>query len=118
MGRWHSVTKARLTVDGTGDQRHRLDFAGGAGGSQFFLHNCGFFTATAKAGDSFDVQTSRNHPPGRSVADGSLRFQQQVHTALLRIPPVSSGRTSTRMPGQGSSVGLANQLLQTNCLRM
>jgi len=66
-GQWHSVTKARLTVDATGDQRHRLDFTGGAEGSQFFLQNCGFFTGTAKAGDRFEI--SGNAQPPRLPAE-------------------------------------------------
>ncbi|MFM7244929.1 MAG: DUF3472 domain-containing protein, partial [Planctomycetaceae bacterium] len=53
----------RLTVDATGDQRHRLDFTGGAEGSQFFLQNCGFFTGTAKAGDRFEISPQNTQTP-------------------------------------------------------
>jgi len=60
---WHAVTKGRLGVDATGDQRHRLDFAGGAEGSHFFLQNCGFFTNAAKAGDRFEITGPAGQPP-------------------------------------------------------
>lgn len=63
VGKWHSVTKARLTVDATGDQRHRIDFTGGAEGSHFFLQNCGFFTGTAKPGDRFEVPAQAGTTP-------------------------------------------------------
>jgi hypothetical protein len=62
-GKWHPVTKARLTVDATGDQRHRLDFTGGVDGPQFFLQNCGFFNSSVKAGDRFEVTAGNRQPP-------------------------------------------------------
>ena len=62
-GNWHSVNKARLTVDATGDQRHRLDFTGGVDGSHFYLQNCGFFSSSAKAGDRFEIAVTPGQPP-------------------------------------------------------
>lgn len=42
-GVWHECTRCRLSVDATGRERHRLDFAGGSRGKDFFMRNCGFF---------------------------------------------------------------------------
>jgi hypothetical protein len=57
------VNKARLTVDATGDQRHRLDFTGGVDGPHFYLQNCGFFSSSAKAGDRFEIAVNPGQPP-------------------------------------------------------
>ncbi len=51
---WHECTQARFTVDPTGRNRHRLDFAGGADGSSFFLRNCGFFNETVSPDQLID----------------------------------------------------------------
>jgi hypothetical protein len=45
-GQWSECTKARFSVDATGRNGHRRDFAGGADGERFFLRNCGFFNDT------------------------------------------------------------------------
>jgi hypothetical protein len=42
-GTWHEVTRARFTADATARGGHRLDYAGGIRGGDFFLKNCGFF---------------------------------------------------------------------------
>ena len=61
-GQWHACTKARLTVDATGSQQHRLDFTGGAEDNHFFLQNCGFFSSHAKAGDQFEIKAIGSPP--------------------------------------------------------
>jgi hypothetical protein len=47
-GQWHELTRARFTVDQTGRDKARLDFAGGIKSDEhgFFLKNCGFFDET------------------------------------------------------------------------
>jgi hypothetical protein len=60
---WHECTNARFSVDATGRGRHRLDFAGGAEGEQFFLRNCGFFNETGKPGDVFARQSTVAEKP-------------------------------------------------------
>lgn len=57
-GNWHECVKARFTVDGTGRERHRLDFTGGTDGRNFFLRNCGFFNETGRVGETFTRETS------------------------------------------------------------
>lgn len=42
-GTWHEITRARFTADATARGGHRLDYAGGTKGDDFFLKNCGFF---------------------------------------------------------------------------
>jgi hypothetical protein len=62
-GAWHECTKARFSVDATGRGRHRLDFAGGSVGEDFFLRNCGFFDETGKPGDVFKRQSTADMKP-------------------------------------------------------
>ena len=42
-GTWHEITRARFTADATARGGHRLDYAGGVRGGDFFMKNCGFF---------------------------------------------------------------------------
>jgi hypothetical protein len=62
-GDWHECLAARFSVDATGGGGHRLDFAGGAEGTTFFLRNCGFFEATGKPGDVFTRESSAADRP-------------------------------------------------------
>lgn len=43
-GKWFEMTEAKFTADATARKNSRLDYAGGSGGSHFFLKNCGFFS--------------------------------------------------------------------------
>lgn len=62
-GNWHECVEARFTVDATGGGRHRLDFAGGTQGNQFYLRNCGFFSETGMPGTVFKrTSTSADKP--------------------------------------------------------
>jgi len=61
--KWHECTSAKFSVDPTGGNRHRLDFAGGAVGDRFFLRNCGFFDENVQAGQSFDRKSSADQQP-------------------------------------------------------
>lgn len=55
-GNWHELTKVRFTGDDIARQSYRLDFAGGAKGSKFFMRNGGFFAETVKLGSAFERQ--------------------------------------------------------------
>ncbi|RXQ94535.1 DUF5077 domain-containing protein [Ancylomarina salipaludis] len=43
-GKWFEVIDAKFTADATARKNSRLDYAGGADGTSFFLKNCGFFS--------------------------------------------------------------------------
>lgn len=43
-GAWHEMTTAKFTADATARKESRMDYAGGAEGTAFFMKNCGFFT--------------------------------------------------------------------------
>jgi hypothetical protein len=62
-GQWHECITARFSVDPTGRERHRLDFAGGADGDRFFLRNCGFFHQSTTPGDAFTRQSTIAQQP-------------------------------------------------------
>ncbi|MDP1563396.1 MAG: DUF3472 domain-containing protein, partial [Pirellulaceae bacterium] len=63
QGRWHRSQSARLSVDGTGGQKHRLDFGGGVDGDGWFLENCGFFSGQVQPGATFDIPELKITPP-------------------------------------------------------
>jgi len=52
-GKWSEITSAYFDVDPTGLNRQRLDYAGGAIGSEFFLRNDGFFSHSTTSGQTF-----------------------------------------------------------------
>jgi hypothetical protein len=45
-GAWSEITTARYDTDATGENKQRMDFAGGVADGQFFLRNGGFFSKT------------------------------------------------------------------------
>ena len=59
---WHECTRARFSVDVTGRDHHRLDFAGGTHGDHFFLRNCGFFDASSKPGTRYTREATKISP--------------------------------------------------------
>lgn len=61
-GNWHELTTAKFTADATARKDARLDYAGGAEGSDFFLKNCGFFDEKSTI-DSFFTRESRGISP-------------------------------------------------------
>ncbi|MCA9130706.1 MAG: DUF3472 domain-containing protein [Planctomycetales bacterium] len=61
-GKWHECLESRFSVDATGGGGYRLDFAGGAEGTSFFLRNCGFFDESTKAGTRFQRKPSGLKP--------------------------------------------------------
>lgn len=67
-GNWQQCTRARFSVDATGDGGHRLDFRGGVSETGFFLQNCGFFFAPVAAGTQFSLQASSDRPPSIDLA--------------------------------------------------
>lgn len=52
-GAWTEVTEFKFTVDATGTNKQRLDFAGGVENGKFFLQNGGFFANNVAAGTLF-----------------------------------------------------------------
>ncbi len=61
-GKWHEITQARFTGDGTARGRHRLDFAGGSEGDHFFLKNCGFFAEQVSLDQIFQRPSVAQQP--------------------------------------------------------
>jgi hypothetical protein len=53
-GRWIELTEATFTIDNTGRQGIRLDYAGGVKDGQFYLRNCGFFDDNVVYGSKFE----------------------------------------------------------------
>jgi len=62
-GAWHECTQARFSVDATGGGRQRLDFAGGAEGTSFYMRNCGFFAETGRPGETFTRESTADARP-------------------------------------------------------
>jgi hypothetical protein len=53
-GTWKELNRARFTVDATGANKQRMDYAGGVdAGGKFFLRNGGFFNETVAVGQYF-----------------------------------------------------------------
>lgn len=61
-GAWTQMTQASFSVDATGLNEQRLDFAGGASGQAFYLRNDGFFVGTVAPGQTFVRTATRSHP--------------------------------------------------------
>jgi len=59
---WTEITKVKFTADNTARKGNRLDYAGGAENSAFFLKNCGFFNETTPI-DSFFERGKSNEAP-------------------------------------------------------
>lgn len=62
-GKWHEVTKAKLTGDDIAQRKYRLDYAGGTEHEAFFLRNGGFFAKPGNLGSSFERSPGRGKPP-------------------------------------------------------
>lgn len=61
-GEWHELTNAIFTADATAKGGYRKDYAGGADGDHFFLHNDGFFDDFVKPNQFFTRKASGNQP--------------------------------------------------------
>lgn len=61
-GAWTEMTQARFTVDATGRNQQRLDFAGGVDGNAFYLRNDGFFSETVAPDQTFTRAPVLIHP--------------------------------------------------------
>lgn len=61
-GAWSEITRTRFSVDATGRNQQRLDFAGGSNGNAFFLRNDGFFSDTVLPDQYFDRAPNLTHP--------------------------------------------------------
>jgi len=53
-GKWTELNKARFTIDNTGIQGYRMDYAGGVSDAAFYLKNCGFFNNYTTAYTMFE----------------------------------------------------------------
>jgi hypothetical protein len=62
-GKWHELTKARFTGDATAGGGHRLDYAGGVAGKQFFLRNGGFFSERVPLNGSYEREATPDAKP-------------------------------------------------------
>lgn len=62
-GKWHEITEARFTGDGTAGGGHRLDYAGGVEGKGFYLRNGGFFSDNVKINQSFKREPTPSARP-------------------------------------------------------
>ncbi|MBL8890913.1 MAG: DUF3472 domain-containing protein [Planctomycetaceae bacterium] len=63
QGQWHRCVSARFSVDGTGGEKHRVDFGGGVEGDGWYLENCGFFGGQVSPGSVFDLSVEPSDPP-------------------------------------------------------
>lgn len=68
-GKWHACTAARFSVDATGAGGHRLDYAGGVIGGAFFLKNGGFFSESARPGETFRLDAQDAEEPQIEFAE-------------------------------------------------
>jgi len=63
QGNWHECLNAQFSVDATGGGGHRLDFAGGARDTAFYLRNGGFFDDQVRPGSKFTRNSADQSPP-------------------------------------------------------
>ncbi len=61
-GTWSEVTEFRFSVDATGKNKQRMDYAGGVENGQFFLKNGGFFESNISPNTKF-VKPATGTPP-------------------------------------------------------
>ncbi len=61
-GTWTEITEFKFTVDATGANKQRLDFAGGVENGKFFLQNGGFF-ANYTAANTLFTKPATGIPP-------------------------------------------------------
>lgn len=61
-GEWFELDEAVFTADATARKEARLDYAGGAEGSSFFLKNCGFFNVRTAINTEFTREKTGNQP--------------------------------------------------------
>jgi hypothetical protein len=62
-GIWDECDVSYFSVDPTGKDRHRLDFAGGSKGDRFYLRNGGFFQPSTEPGAKFSRESKGGVKP-------------------------------------------------------
>lgn len=62
-GNWVEVTECKFTIDATGRNKQRMDYAGGIENNRFFLRMGGFFNETVLPDTKFSKARSQK-PPG------------------------------------------------------
>lgn len=71
-GSWSEVTEFKFTVDATGKNRQRLDYAGGSEGGKFFLRMGGFFADNVPPDTRF-TKPATGMPPEVDLAELPVR---------------------------------------------
>lgn len=61
-GLWHEMTTAKFTADATARKESRMDYAGGAEGTVFYMKNCGFFTGWTTIDSMIEREASGTAP--------------------------------------------------------
>jgi len=61
-GKWTELNKARFTIDNTGIQGYRMDYAGGVTEGSFYLKNCGFFNNYTVRNTLFEKPLTKKAP--------------------------------------------------------
>jgi hypothetical protein len=61
-GTWNEVTEFRFSIDATGKNKQRMDFAGGSENGQFFLKNGGFFESNILPNTKFTKSATGTAP--------------------------------------------------------
>jgi hypothetical protein len=61
-GNWTELTTARFTNDATARKKARMDFRGGVENNQFYLSNCGFFSAFTPLNSTFTRRPTGQRP--------------------------------------------------------
>lgn len=61
-GSWSEITEFKFTVDATGANKQRLDYAGGVENGKFFLQMDGFFASNVTPNSSFSKPVSGQQP--------------------------------------------------------
>lgn len=62
-GKWHEITEAYFTGDGTASSGSRLDFAGGVSGKSFFMRNGGYFAEQVPIDQAFKRPATPERQP-------------------------------------------------------
>jgi hypothetical protein len=62
-GKWHEITEAHFTGDGTASSGNRMDYAGGVSGKAFFLRNGGYFADTVPINQNFTRPATPERQP-------------------------------------------------------
>ncbi len=88
-GDWVEVTSARYADDLTGDNKQRMDYAGGIEGRKFFLRLDGFFDKTVPSPQTFQRAPRGAHPTIDLNALPGNGANRLVDSSLVEVDPVA-----------------------------